>query len=221
MAHQRLERYTAGYSDYEAAHKLTGDAKLWAGMAYCLGDQGFPRNAVDLYTQAIADGFENAEIYNDQAFSYIRLGKTSEAFASASRTIVLNDRLQAPFLNRASAALNECRFKHVQLAESALADIERAIEIGPPSGNLFYVAASLHALASRTPQDQAAALTFLDEGMRNGLKFKALFDDVTFAHLRQDPRFLHLAQLEAKPGAAARSTMLLDPLANVFPASFR
>ncbi len=211
-AHQALGRYNAAFSDYEAAHELTQDPRLQAAKGFCLAMQNNHHVAIRCYEQAIAGGYRTAEVQNDLGFSLIRVGKASQALESLGLAIALDPNLQAALVNRASAEFNIALATGNRLPLDALRDITRAIELGPPAGDIYFQAASICALAAETnPQYVATGLEFLRQAVLNGCPTRLVDENPLFADFRKNPSYREMSTLKPQPAALRQAERLISP----------
>jgi len=107
-------------------------------------------------------------------------------------------------------ATNKRRQDLPKTLQAGMKDIARAIELGPPSAELYFDAACLHGLAANgDPTQKAAALKHVREAVRRGIDparlADACLDSVKGAELQQ------LAQTPPPAEAPVPATRIVNP----------
>ncbi len=212
QSHQALGRYSAASTDYTAARKLTHEPRLQAASGFCLAMQNSHRAAIRSFELAIAAGYQSAEVYDDLGYSLAQVGQADDALDNLTRAIALDPKLQAAYANRATVELNFAFANNSTTAGNALHDITRAIDLGPPSGDLFLQAAVTCALESRTdPQHTANVLEFLRQAVLNNCDKKQIDENPLLANFRKDAAYQALASLQPLPNAKRQANRLVSP----------
>jgi eukaryotic-like serine/threonine-protein kinase len=237
-ARQRLggqQDFESAWSDYEQADKLAPQGKAKAGVGFCLNRQGRAELAVRWYKDAIAAGYERAEVLNNLGFTYLQLNQPQEARKSLDRAVKLNPRLQAAYHNRAWSHYDDGvrlwgliygrqpgqgpdpqgaqRLRELDdHTRAGIEDIERALQLGPASAELSLDAAGLYALkAWRDREAVGVALRHLQRLAREDLEQTA--NDLVFTRVCADPEFARLRQAALpRAGNLPTTSRLLDPI---------
>jgi serine/threonine protein kinase/Flp pilus assembly protein TadD len=189
------------------------DGLVLACLAYCHSRLKDHPVAIILYQQASAAGLESAALFNNQALSYLITHELDKAEASLAEALRLDPELQAAYYNRAMLAHQRwLSDPSTPFPGSALADVERAIQIGPHTAKLFADAGALYAAAAYPGQEKLArrAIELLGQAIAMGYEH---------AHLAADPFVSQLnADLTRIPGpiggaaTPAHSLRLINPI---------
>ncbi len=176
-ARLRLGDSDQALADFTAADQLQPTGPLRAAMAYCvnLNKAMKAEQAAKYYQDAIARGFATARVYNNLGVTCAETEMMKgHAWDHFTKAIELDGNLQAARYNRAVEDLNRAfrpsNQEHVPLV--GLADIDRAIELGPPSGKLYVVAVNLYALADMrrpNPAWQAKITEYVRKAVEHGV----------------------------------------------------
>jgi eukaryotic-like serine/threonine-protein kinase len=204
-AFQRLGDFNLAIADYYASPKRDADGPTLASEGYCYCLQGNYKAALPLLRRAAAMGVASPELFNDLGYCHLQLDQLDDARRALDRAIGLDPNLQALYYNRALIPL-----KRVPVAglDQGLADIRRAVEIGPPASDLYRHAAVLFAAAGAHDR----AIGFLRQAVEQGLDLQSVRDDFAFRDLRADPGFQELIRTPHARTTATRSVRILDPI---------
>jgi tetratricopeptide (TPR) repeat protein len=214
-SHQRLGaadmgKYNLAMQDYQELDKRVPDGRNKAALGYCLNRTGQDWSAVDHHKQAIAAGFATAEVYNNLGFSYLKVKKFKEAKDSLDRALQLAPDLQAAYHNRARVAywdalekfsrkgpLDKAKEIDRDLA-SGIADVQKAIGLGPASAELSLDAARLYSVAARLEDCWVMpALAHLEESLKQGTNPANECRNWVYDPFRKDAHFQKLANRPA------------------------
>ena len=215
-ARQEAGRTVLALEDYEEAAKQCPIPEIKACQAYCWALEGYPQQASVFSNEAIQLGFATAEVYNNLGYSHLLAGDFQSATAALSEAIRRNESLQPALHNRALAELRWAANTQRPLHPSAGTDIDRAIEVGPPTAYLYLDAARIYSrLEKEGGKHRERIIRYLSESLRLGLnpdiirrEFKSLLENPALALLLTDPG----------PGTetARRTSRLADPLPDDF-----
>jgi serine/threonine protein kinase/Tfp pilus assembly protein PilF len=218
-ATQRVALLSLALSDYHAAVSQENDGRIWAAMGYCACSLKQFDKAIEDYKQAIEAGWAPAELFNNLGLSYIKLGQPGqleEAIGYLDKAIILNPRLQAPYHNRATlrSILINLGIQTPQ-PNLMLEDIERAVQYGPGSAELYFDAACLFASrAGRDREHAERALTYLQMAVEQGLEPGPLAEDPLLRELCRFPQFRSVVERPPACTSASMAVRLLDPIAD-------
>jgi tetratricopeptide (TPR) repeat protein len=230
--------FGAAAGDFGAADEQAPDGRAKAGYAYCLNRQGNLPGAILQYREALRANFENAAVWNNLAYSYLKRGEYESAQEAVARALQLDPRLQAAYHNRALALLpqahrlrqrclraaakptagdklTQARADLIGVLRHCLEDMHRALELGPPSAELYLDAARFHALLAQEqpgPEARAACLEWLAKAARLGCKPVDIEQDRVFGPLRDEPRFQDILRQCSSPPGQPPAPRLVDPL---------
>ncbi len=211
-AKQALGRLEDAVQDYESACRLSPAGAIRASLGYCFNLQGQPRAATAAYRTAIAAQYRTPAVYNNLGCTLVRIGQFQQGVEYLDKALALDSRLQSSLYVRATVCLTSSGRRFVS-PRQAIADIEKAIVLGTPTGRLYYDAARLHAmLASAGPQHRQIAIRYLKLAVTLGLDPGRLRHDHHLMGLCQDPE-LHslLRSPTASRSPLSQPNTLLDP----------
>ena len=114
--------------------------------AYCSIKGGYSASVIGVYAELIAAGRRSVDIYNNYGYCLARRGRFAAAIDAFDAGVELDDTVMVLYLNRA--------WCHYQWAEAeqripteAVADVQRALDLGPPSVYLHRDAAVIYGTA--------------------------------------------------------------------------
>jgi serine/threonine protein kinase/Flp pilus assembly protein TadD len=218
--------------DLRKAYQLRKHGPTKAYLGYLFQQLGHLFDARHCYEEALDDcGCETAEILNNLSSILVCHSDFEQAEARATRALELNPQLQAAYHNRGLVCLQQAlksnRTPSGQSGRSApnanrrawlqraIADLDRAVEIGPQSGELCRDAARVCALLAPDEQGRVAqAIAHLEQAIRHGLPPSDLEHEPFRGALSHHPQFdsvLH-AQGNASNPATARARRVLAVL---------
>jgi tetratricopeptide (TPR) repeat protein len=214
-------------SDFEVADRLDPQAKTKACLGYCLHARRQSQEAALLYEQALQSGYATAELLNNLGAAELAVAKPAQAEQHLGHALSLAP-LQAAYHNRAlaylqlarqnprtassrKAAPSDAAARREDLLRKGIADAEKALAVGTPSGELFYDAAQICSVAARADRQWIdRALRYLDQALRHGVEPKKLADSAWSA-LRRQPLFLELRDRPHSPHPALKAARILPP----------
>ncbi len=207
--------------DFKTADQLHPQGRTKACLGYALQQQTRLDEAELCYQAAVRSGFDTALVQNNLGLLYLRTAKLDRAERALNRALELDPQLQPALHNRsllylqkalAGAAARSAEQQQQNLARG-LADVRRAIALGPAGGELLLNAARLCAVAARhDPRQVPAALDYLEQSLDSGADPAQLARNSTFSALHQHPRFGALCQRTLVPHPAAKAVRLLAPV---------
>jgi serine/threonine protein kinase len=224
--------YQSALTDYHKAERCAPDGRTKAAIGYCLNQTGAdPRVAGMHYQAARALGFESAGLLNNLGCCQLKTNQIAEAEASLDRAIELDTSLQAAYHNRGSLHLQralalmqgavkvnaaeevERRQAIGKSVQAGMADISRAIELGPTSAEMYFDAARLHGLAAKEdPFQKKATLNYLQEAVARNFDARQLALDTCLTAVKDDAAFLELQKSPPPAQASPRAIRIVDPV---------
>lgn len=205
-ARLRQGEFAVALSDFQKANGQARSGRTLACIGYCYSSLKQHSEAVIYYQQAIDAGYGTAEVYNDLGYSQSNLSKWGEAEKALTTALALNPELQAGYFNRAIVYLSLVRVKGN--ADLGVADVEKAIAIGPVAADLLRDAACLYASAGNPD----AALDCLEQAIERGLDPSRLGKDRAFISIWNHPSFHKLSSRPVPGSGPSRTIRLLDPI---------
>jgi serine/threonine protein kinase len=216
QAYYRLGDYSMAISDFVAAMKLQPTATGFACEGYCLSQLGQATGATDAYTKALDAGFEPAAVlYNNLGHCHLAGNRLAAAERALQKALQLDDRLQAVHYNLGLLYLQQALHSPTKaIPETAFVHVARAIEIGPVSGNLYYLAAMLYSTAAENNSTLIpTAIEYWGKAVEYGCDPTKLDSDPSpFPLLKQQPAFYAALKRQAKEGVPLQVVSVLDPL---------
>jgi len=197
--------------DFWAVFEGNPNPETANGIGYSLNKLKYHREAMDYYRRAANMGYVSPALLNNMGYTSLQLARLDDAEKSLKEAVQLDPDLQAPHYNLASLYLRRA-LAGQSLPADAEFHISRAIEIGPPTADLYRSAAAL--CMARAKQDSQAihrALGYLEKGGSFGLDAATVKSDPLFRPLQHTAEFKRLLSEppSVKPVAA---DPLVDPL---------
>lgn len=206
-AHQQLGAIDLALADYHAASRGADEGKTWACIGYCQAMLALPDAAAFSLTMAIERGYAPAEVWSNLGYCHQVRARLEDAKAALDRALELNPDLRAALHTRAVVALQLSQTKGHQLG-TGIADIRRALEIGPVTTDMLRLAAYLNADAGNRDE----ALKFVRQAIESGQDSKLLAKDGGLRRLRNDPAFQEVLRTVQPRGTPSNSSRLVDPV---------
>jgi tetratricopeptide (TPR) repeat protein len=221
--YQKAREWAQAVADYEKVREPALQGESHACIAYCL-IRIRQHQAADFYhDQALAEGVAPAVIYNNRAYSYLLRRRLDEAGENLDRALAIAPGMKAAWHNLA-LWVREVTLRGVmrkpdgplpEEIRAALAEgleaAERALELGPASGELHVDVARLMALARRDPDWAERALTHLEAAVQQGYHPGLWKDTLEFSDLHKHPRWRALMAQPAT-GPQPSTPRLVDPI---------
>lgn len=201
-AHQKIGEFKLAIDDFLAARKQRPSPELTAAVGYCFSKLGNYFVAIQHYQEALAQGVNTVAVMNNLGFSLQQLKRPTESHRWLTEAIRVSSNVQAPFVNRAVLDLQEVSRNKGYIPLQGMEDIQRAIEIGPKSGQLFYFAAWLSVLTCQRDQSSfESVLDFLCRAVDCGFDPDALRNHPHLSMLADNARYQALFQRAKGPQA--------------------
>ena len=212
-AYQRLGGFEAALRDYKLAARLAPSPLLDVCRGYCLGRIKSYRAPLPFYDSALKAGYDRPELlYNNIGFSYLMLGQFTNAEKHLQHAIRIDEKLQAAHYNMAMLFL-QCAMQGQPIPKAAFVHAKRAIEIGPPTADLYHVVAALYAVAARQdPTLTQLAIEYVGKSVELGGDPKTLASDASYSELQKEPSFCDALKKMPSASPSAKAISLLDPL---------
>ncbi len=199
-------------SDFQAADQLQpNDPRIKACIAYCLSLSTKHREAAALCEYALGAGLVSAELHNNLGYSYLRQNQFDAAERHLSEALRLNPNLAQAWHNRAMLDHQRANVRNREQT-TAMTDIARAVQLGPPSARLYGDTARIYARALMLPE----AVEHLGLAVRHGFHLQTSLADGSFDALKSLPQFEQL--MRTAPGPETHAPLpVVDPLGEDLP----
>lgn len=216
----RLGNLIEAEAYYRKADTLSARGDVQASRAYNLLLMGsYPEQALQENRRALASGFESARLHNNLAWSAMQLGRLDDADRALRRAIELAPDFQGAYLNRVLLEMHRANREPGYLPLRGVADLRRALELGPvPAESSFYGAVLCADVATRAErradinraEHTRLAKTYVRQAIEKGYRLSIIQSHPRLGGL--------LASLPALPKAkvppekAVRPAFFFDPL---------
>ncbi|MBN1413908.1 MAG: tetratricopeptide repeat protein [Bacteroidales bacterium] len=146
ISRKQASTWKDGGTLWDQAIKVAPSSKAYANRGLIFKQEGNIKNALEMFSQAIAmDALETDALIN-RANIYFSQQKYISAIDDYTRCIAVEPENRLAFENRAAAYLE------TGMADSALHDLNRAVEIDPASVNAYKLRGTLFLRTNRYPQ---------------------------------------------------------------------
>jgi Tfp pilus assembly protein PilF len=212
----------SAFTNLMHADRLEPQGRTKACIAYTLQLQKRSDSARYWYAEAVSHGFENADLHNNVGTIQLDANELDAAEQSLTRSAALDPSLQAAHHNLGVLRMQQAlrarqtggRQQEKERLRQGLAETRRAIELGPPSGELYRQAATL--CACLAPCDSAQvdnAVAYLDLALQHGMDPAILKQHPFATRLQKHPQFSTLCRRQpvAHPDGRARRVMPMLP----------
>ncbi len=212
-AFHRKGEFLLATRDYSSAFRLNPDPTIKACEGYCLNRGQYPRSAILMYETALKAGYKSpALLHNNIGFCYQILAEIDNAEKSIQQALLLDDNMQAAHYNMLAIILQRA-LKGKPISKKMFFHAARAIEIGPPTADLYRLIAECYALASKQdPTLMQPAITYVAKAVELGCKPEAFTSGSLFSVLQKEKAFHEALK---RPVAAVKPpeiVRILDPL---------
>lgn len=212
QARVALEDFTAATADFRLAYETAPDGPAAAWLAYALHRDGYHIAAAAYYQKAAEQhDHQTVDVWHNLGYIARLRHSLSHSAEYFTRAIELDPSCQQAYHNRAAAysALGSGTSPSgVPYHQLAVADIERAIELGSDDGTLMFDAALMHWRHARTAESRETVVQYLRRAIDLGLDRAILLQNTEL-----DPDLL--AQVAEHPagtaGASRRSLSVAPP----------
>jgi tetratricopeptide (TPR) repeat protein len=209
-AYQQKDDFVAAARDFEAAAKLSPAGVIRAWAAYCWARKNFFGDSIKWNRLALDAHFQPAEVYNNLGYSLMKLNQLAMARDTFSLAINADRKLEPAFHNRGLVELKLFTSNRTP-PQTGLADLDRAIELGPRSRELYFDAACLNAVAPATANRREIAADYLVEAIKLGLPADAVANEPLFDSCRDAPKVIAALSAPRRPQTAAPVVRLTPP----------
>ncbi len=204
----RQGTFSSAVSAFQRVDELAPSGQNTAMWAYAKAQENDLTAARALAQQAIDQGFRTAAIYEIAGATRMWIdpayGQFEEARSYLDTSIQLDDKMQAAWLSRAQVYLNQWgRSQNDADLNCAKRDIDKAIELGPDSQRLYFVAAKIYGSHTLNKDQHHQAeftemgLAYLSKAIELGLNPRQFpKKDPAFKQLSKQPGFRKLLALE-------------------------
>jgi eukaryotic-like serine/threonine-protein kinase len=213
QAYQRLGEFGIAQKDYNSAYKLENNPLIKACEGYCVSRANYHRGAIANYRAALAAGYDRpAVLYNNMGYGFLMLAQLNDAEECLAQAAELDGNLQAAHYNLVILAVQ--RVVHGEsIPKAAFFHAARAVEIGPPTADLYHVVSALYATAARQdPSLIQPAIQYVAKAVQLGLPPKTFSSDTCYSALQKEPAFRDALRTRQSSSSPAKVLQLIDPL---------
>jgi serine/threonine protein kinase len=212
--YQKLNNYLLAYKDFQESFRLCPTGETNACKGYCLNKLGYHREAIELYRTALSVGYQTPAVLNNLGYSYLKINIFDEANRYLEQTLAADNNLQSAHHTLIIVSISRVLDGH-PLPKSAFEHARKAIELGPPTADLYFNVAILFAFAAKeNPALSRPAIEYLDKAVEYGIDPKIIFSNPAFLALQEEQQFKQLLTKPAVKGPSVKSEYLIDPLGN-------
>jgi Flp pilus assembly protein TadD len=212
VALERLGDFRMALDDFTEANRLAPSPMLIACKGYCLSRLNQHGIAVALYRKALDFGYRSPGLLNNIGYSLRELGRLDESEKCLKQALEDDEDLPAAHHNLVVVFTNRA-FQGRPVPPEAFGHVRRAVELGPPSADLYRDVATLCAVAAQGDAARIpSAIEYLEKGLLYGLDPQAMGKDPAFAALGGNPAFERLQTQKAASSPATKAAYLVDPL---------
>jgi eukaryotic-like serine/threonine-protein kinase len=213
-ANQCLGKFQTAIQDYNSAYRLTSRPLLKACEGYCLSRIKSHMAAIAAYRLALDTGYDSpAMLYNNIGFGYLMLRRIDDAEKCLQRAIRLDGNLQAAHYNMVMIFLQRALHQGKPIPDNTFIHARRAIEIGPPSAELYQGLAAVYATAATRDSGLIGpAIEYVGKAVELGFKPEAFASDIRYSVLRKEPAFCDALKRSGSASSPPKAIQLIDPL---------
>ena len=212
-AYQRLGEFRIAYKDYNSSYRLKVDPVVKACEGYCVSRTKYHKDAIAKYKMALEAGYDRpAVLCNNIGFSYLMLGQLNDAEKCFQQAIRLDGNLQAPHYNMLILFRRRAT-QGTPIPKAAFVHATRAIEIGPPTADLYRRVAALYAIAATEDATFIQpAIEYVARAVEAGSPPNAFLSDTCYSALQKDQAFRDALGKRPSGSSPAEAVQLIDPL---------
>ena len=211
-SYEKLNNFLAALEDFKKSFSLLPKAETNACMGYCMNKLRYYNVAIDIYQKTLSMGYKSAPVFNNLGFSCFQVSRLEEANRYLDQALTMDNNLQAAHHTLMLVYLKQV-LNGYPLPEVAFDHAQKAIEIGPPSADLYLNTAILYAFAAKEKPDlRRAAIEYLEKAVESGVNPKKFLLNPTFSALQEEQQFKMLLTKPVGKESGVRSEYLVDPL---------
>ena len=200
------------FEDFEASFRLAPSPAVSFYSGYCLSKLKYHEEAIDSYCIAMDMGYDPPWLLNNMGYSHFQLRRLEDAEYYLRQATEADNSFQAAHHNLVLVFLRRGLAGH-PIPDSALVHARKALELGPPSADLYLDVAVLYALAAKQDANLIRpALEYLDRSVAYGLDPRLLQSKRGLASLREQGDFKNLLTKPARTEPPSiKPVLLVDP----------
>jgi serine/threonine protein kinase len=210
QAFQQRGDFDLAVRDYGASADRVSAGATEACLAYCLARLRSFTSAVGRSQKAIQSGFATAEVYNNLGYCELQLNLLVTARQNLDKAVALNPSLGVAYYNRGLLDLK--RFVAGKPLENGLKDFDRAIELGPTSGTMYFDAACMNAVVPTSLNRQEIVVKYLCSALEAGYPTSSVRKEPELAAYLQEPRLIPLLNDSSKRPQPTDALPLVAPV---------
>jgi eukaryotic-like serine/threonine-protein kinase len=211
-AYLKAGSYGVASEDFRISFRLCPSSETMVCRAYCISKLGHHREAVEYYLKALSLGYKSPLMLHDLGFSCYQSSQHDRAADFLQQALAVKSDLQASHHVLMLLELNKS-LNGKPVSREALEHAQKALELGPPAGDLYYAVSTLYACAAKdSPEMKQAAANYAQKALDYGIDPQTIIDTPALSFLQKDQQFKEL--LTRQPGSRplVKSEYLVDPL---------
>jgi tetratricopeptide (TPR) repeat protein len=205
--YQSKGEYLNAAKDFELVGNLSDDGRAYACAGYCYSKANMPDPALRQSQLAIDKGYRTAEMLSNHAFALAERALWDDAIQTATQAIELDANAMSPYFTRSKSLFVKTLKKPTAEIEAAAADMLRAIDLGPPTADVFFLAACIECQRQKVnPQHHSAAFVYLTSALELGMPLESIHRHPWFR------TFEPLAPPTTVQARSSKAELLTDPV---------
>lgn len=227
QGNKKSENLYRALSSLKQADELASDGFTKSCIGYCYQRQRKVEAAKLYYEDALKAGISSAALFNNLGLCLVALEKFEEAREKFDRALKLDPQLQQAYYNRARYWLirvpqlkqeldnkAKCQEAQKRALQAGMADMRKAMELGPISAQLYIDAARLCAFGIELDGNWGpTAVGYLTKAAELGADIKTTLNGAAFRKLQADPAVKALLALPPSPSGQLKRVDLFVPMA--------
>jgi hypothetical protein len=152
-------------------------------------------------------GYRTAELLSNHAYALTERAQWDDAIKTATQAIELDANAMSPYMLRSKSLFVKSLKKPTWEIELAAADILRAIDLGPPTADIYFLSACIeYQRRQLNPQHQSAAHSHLTNAIKLGMPLATITRHPWFRN------FVPPATIAALHEEPTKAELLIDPV---------
>jgi serine/threonine protein kinase len=205
--YQAKGEFLSAAKDFELAGSFATDGRANACAGYCYSKANMPDLALKQSQLAIDKGYRTAEMLSNHAYALTERALWDDAIKTATQAIELDAHAMSPYFLRSKSVFVKSIKKPTWEIELAAADILHAIDLGPPTADIYFLSACIEYQRHKVnPQHNSAEHAYLTSALELGMPLSTITRHPWFRNFEPTPR---AAAVKEKP---TKAELLIDPV---------